>query len=119
MLTIIVSIAAVCVVIFFSFVNPVGCAWAPKCIFKLITGYQCPGCGASRALYALLHGHPLEALSYNYFLLLALPYLFAIVLTGWLPQLSRWKPLIQGPKLAWAYLVLFIIWWILRNILGL
>jgi hypothetical protein len=119
MLTIIVSIAVVCVVIFFSLVNPVGCAWAPKCIFKLISGYQCPGCGASRAIYAMLHGHPLEALSYNYFFLIALPYLLAVIVTGWIPQLSRLKQIVQGETLAWIYLVMFFIWWILRNLLGL
>ena len=27
-----------------------------KCTFKLLTGYDCPGCGSQRALHAMLHG---------------------------------------------------------------
>ncbi len=29
---------------------------APRCLFKLITGYECPGCGSQRAFHSLLHG---------------------------------------------------------------
>ena len=30
--------------------------WLPKCMFHQWTGLYCPGCGATRALAALLHG---------------------------------------------------------------
>ncbi len=116
-LTIVLSVAALFIMVFFFFVNPAHCVWAPKCVFKLITGLQCPGCGASRAIYALLHGRLWEAISYNYFLLLALPYLIAVMLVGWVPAWQKWQRVIQGEKLAWIYIVLCVIWWILRNIL--
>ena len=35
------------------------------CLFKTITGYPCPGCGGTRAAYALLHGDWLGALLIN------------------------------------------------------
>ena len=35
------------------------------CPFKLMTGLDCPGCGATRATWAIVHGHPLRALGYN------------------------------------------------------
>ena len=35
------------------------------CPFKLLTGLDCPGCGATRASWAIVHGHPLRALGYN------------------------------------------------------
>lgn len=54
-------------------VNPVGHTFAPKCAFKLITGYDCPGCGAQRAIHALLHGRLSKALSYNYFMAYSVP----------------------------------------------
>lgn len=35
------------------------------CSFRNITGLYCPGCGATHALYELLHGHLLISLQYN------------------------------------------------------
>lgn len=37
----------------------------PPCWFHAITGWHCPGCGATRCLHALLHGRIAEAASYN------------------------------------------------------
>jgi hypothetical protein len=37
----------------------------PICVFHALTGWQCPGCGGTRALYQLLHLHVGEALHYN------------------------------------------------------
>ena len=39
---------------------------AIPCLFYRFTGFLCPGCGNSRALYALAHLHFIEALRYNY-----------------------------------------------------
>lgn len=52
----------ICAVLLYC-VNPVGHTFVTKCTFKLITGYDCPGCGAQRAIHALLHGRLSEALS--------------------------------------------------------
>ena len=45
--------------IFLFFFNPSSPAnqFFPKCPFRLVTGWQCPGCGSTRALYQLLHLH--------------------------------------------------------------
>lgn len=37
----------------------------PPCLFRLCTGWLCPGCGSARALHALLRGHVLQALRFN------------------------------------------------------
>ncbi len=37
----------------------------PQCSFKALTGLDCPGCGMTRGLHALLHGDLLRALSHN------------------------------------------------------
>lgn len=39
------------------------------CWFKALTGIPCPTCGLGRAYTSLLRGHPLQALSYNPFML--------------------------------------------------
>ena len=47
------------------FLDPTKHSFFPKCAFHLATGYSCPGCGSSRALYALTHGNVLEAVRLN------------------------------------------------------
>ena len=47
------------------FLDPSKQTFFPKCAFHMATGYSCPGCGSSRALYQLTHGNVLEALRLN------------------------------------------------------
>ena len=56
---------------------------APKCPFKLLTGFDCPACGSQRTLHALLRGQWLAAFRYNPFLLLSVPYLLLVAYTTW------------------------------------
>jgi hypothetical protein len=60
--------------VFFRF-NPVQHSFFPVCIFYRMTGLYCPGCGAQRALHALLHGELLTALHFNPLFIVALPFL--------------------------------------------
>src|ERR1700722_13080861 len=53
---------AVAVVFFF---NPSTNGFYPVCQFHRLTGLNCPGCGATRAFYALLHGNFSTALRDN------------------------------------------------------
>ncbi len=39
--------------------------WLPRCMFHEMTGLYCPGCGATRALSALLHGDVRSSLHNN------------------------------------------------------
>jgi Protein of unknown function (DUF2752) len=45
----------------------------PTCPIRSLLGIDCPGCGATRALAALLHGHLPEALRLNALFVLLLP----------------------------------------------
>ncbi len=45
--------------------NPATHAFYPICQFHRLTGLNCPGCGMTRALFALLHGEFLQALRDN------------------------------------------------------
>src|SRR5260370_24056560 len=47
----------------------------PKCPFRLVTGWQCPGCGSTRACYQLIHLHPIAAFKLNPLMVLTLPFI--------------------------------------------
>lgn len=51
--------------------------YLPPCAIHALTGYYCPGCGGSRAVLALIHGHPVRSAFYHPFV----PY--AAVVGGW------------------------------------
>lgn len=60
-----------------------------RCPLNYLTGLQCPGCGAQRMAYHLLHGEWAAAYGSNALLLLALPYsVLGVLLDFWLPRRS-------------------------------
>ena len=65
-----VTAAGIAAVVYFF--NPSAYGIYPVCQFHRLTGLNCPGCGATRALYALLHGDPATALRDNALLVLGL-----------------------------------------------
>lgn len=102
------------------FLDPSRYVLMPKCPFKLITSWSCPGCGIQRCLHALMRGRWSEALHYNYFLVYSLPYFLAVVYTEWGTRglrRQRFRRIFEGREAAYLYCVLFIVWGIVRNIL--
>ena len=85
----------------------------PPCTFREMTGLLCPGCGSTRALHQLLHGHIGEALRLN-------PFFLAVVLGALLsmPSFLRGKSpaLFMKPWFAWASFTVVVAWWIARNV---
>src|SRR4029450_5129901 len=57
----------------------------PACTFRSLTGLACPGCGSTRALHQLLHGHIGNAFVLNPLLLIVLPIMLYVLVrhTGW------------------------------------
>ena len=99
--------------------NPSETEWAPKCIMLKLTGWRCPGCGIQRFVHQMMHGNFAEAVRYNYFAVLVLPYMAVLFFRELLPQgnlkgcLGRW---FINRYWMYAYLVLYFVWWIIRNI---
>jgi Protein of unknown function (DUF2752) len=105
--------------IFLFFFNPASPAnqWFPKCPFRLLTGFQCPGCGSTRALYQLLHLHPLEAFKLNPLMVLTLPFIVYGFL-GFTRSALLGKPqrrLFIPPVYLWMWLALLVFFWVFRN----
>ena len=89
----------------------------PVCLFRFLTGYQCPGCGSTRAMHQLLHGHVVAAFELNPFFLLAMPFLLyalvrysVVVMRG---GVSRQNTL-PAPYI-YALFVVVLSFWIFRN----
>lgn len=99
--------------------DPEGTAFAPKCSFYLLSGYYCPGCGAQRALHALLHGDIHTAWRNNPLLLFLLPYLLlgiALNLYGSITGREyRWA-IFYHRQVIRLLLALLIVYWIARNL---
>jgi Protein of unknown function (DUF2752) len=101
------------------FFNPNTHGFYPVCMFHALTGLNCPGCGATRALYALLHGNLRLALKDN-----ALFVVLLAILSVWSVRFTFRKLKKQpatfnvSPKFLWTFLVVAFVFAILRNLPG-
>ena len=98
--------------------NPEEELLAPKCIFKMLTGLDCPSCGCQRAIHHLLHGDLCIAISYNPFLVYTVPYFLMVVMATYLK--TRWAQRLRyyvfNHRALMLYVALYFLWWIVRNI---
>lgn len=85
----------------------------PPCPFKLLTGWNCPGCGGLRMTHDLLHGDVSAAVVDNVYLLIGLP-----LLAVW----SLWRARRGRPVLSPVLLVMLVVtataWTVVRNLPG-
>ena len=89
------------------------------CLFRTVTGWQCPGCGATRMCLALLRWDWVDAWDANPVLLLMLPVLAIVgvrlavryVQSGSTAG-SKWEI-----ALLWVMFALMIGWGVARNLL--
>lgn len=56
-----------------------GLGWYPQCVFKRMTGWECPGCGGLRAAHEMLHLHFKAAFHYNSLVFVLSPFLLYLV----------------------------------------
>ncbi len=99
------------------FFNPSTHGFYPACLFHQLTGWNCPGCGMTRGLYALLHGDVRLALKDNALLVLTI-----IGLAVWggrlIVQKLRRQPIRLNvpPRLVGTFVILAIVFGVLRNL---
>ena len=99
------------------FFNPSANGFYPVCQFHKLTGLNCPGCGATRALYALLHGDFSTALRDNALFAFTL---LGLAIRGILSGVRKFRGLPDGEffpaKFLWPLLVIAIVFTVLRNL---
>ena len=88
------------------------------CPFFLITGFQCPGCGISRMLMALIRLDFVSAFHYNPAVLLTSPILLFFLIRSDIGYIRTGKSSVNKYNFVWiAELVILLAFGVVRNLL--
>jgi hypothetical protein len=99
------------------FFDPSHTPFYPQCMFHHLTGLNCPGCGATRAVYALLHGRWQVALRDN--ILFVITGIAMASRLGWMGVQHLRQQRIMSLIPTWSlipWLVIALVFGVLRNL---
>jgi hypothetical protein len=92
---------------------------SPTCILKLTTGFDCPGCGGTRAFWYLLHGNLPQAARNHAVFVFALPFLLYMYV-AWSAKLVFKRDVLPAlrpsPWVLSAFLGAWLVFSVLRNL---
>lgn len=85
--------------LYVALMNPNESGAYPQCPLRALTGLDCPGCGLTRAAYALMHADVMRAIDHNILAVVIFP-LAILAFARWtasrlgysMPGLPRWRP---------------------------
>jgi hypothetical protein len=97
------------------FIEPGATPWLPQCPFYELTGLYCPGCGTTRMLYFLVHGHPLLAFRENALAMLVFPAILYKLLRTFAGKTNVSNPQISY-RLGTAFVVVVLVFGVTRNL---
>ena len=101
------------------FFNPAHNDIFPGCVFKKVTGWDCPGCGSQRAAHELLHFNFSTAFSYNALFTISVPYVLVGLLIN-LPVLKNRcqhiRTILYGWNAVLVITVITVLFFIFRNL---
>jgi hypothetical protein len=116
---IVLGATAICVGAMVYFFNPSTHGFYPVCVFHALTGLNCPGCGMTRSLYALLHGNLRLALKDNALFVLTLAALAVWGVHFILRKLKNQSATFNlPPKFLWTFLFIAVVFAVVRNLPG-
>jgi hypothetical protein len=89
----------------------------PRCPFYTYAHFLCPGCGATRALYEMLHGNVAGAWHYNAFLTVLAPLTALWIVAVWFRCARKNEtPDFRVPRAAWVLVaVVAVLFTVARN----
>jgi len=89
------------------------------CAFKGLTGLDCPGCGGQRSVHHLLHLEIIQALRYNAFFILLIPYLVLLSyyeIRRFFWEIPKPENFFTSNKMLWVFLISLLVFGIIRNL---
>jgi hypothetical protein len=88
------------------------------CLLKLTTGFDCPGCGGTRAFYYLVQGNIPAAARHHLVFVFAVPFLIYAYLMWAGNRVFRWRlpQLRPGPLALVVFLISLGIYTVMRNL---
>lgn len=96
----------------------IGAAASPTCLVKLTTGFDCPGCGGTRAFWYLLHGNLPAAARSHLVAVFAAPFL-VYMYVAWAANLvfkRKLPALTLSPRVISTFLIVWGVFTVLRNL---
>lgn len=116
-----ITIGGIAAAVIYGMFDPADHALFPKCPFLMLTGgLRCPGCGSQRAIHALLHLQFKDAFMFNPLVIISIPFLVLLVTASILKDSHpQFYNKMNSSLISKLLLVIFILWWIVRNIVGL
>ncbi|NJC81751.1 DUF2752 domain-containing protein [Planosporangium mesophilum] len=89
---------------------------APTCLLKLTTGFDCPGCGGTRAFWYLLHGNLPQAARNHALFVFAVPFL-VYMYVAWSAKLVAKREVLPAFRLSPTTLAVFLAVWFVFSVL--
>ena len=110
------SLLAMGAVYLFAF-EPGKTGFFPICMFRFFTGFTCPGCGTTRAVHQILHGHFLTAFTLNPLFIIAIPFMLFAFLRYTVTVLRGGVLRPNALPASYIYAIFFVVlsFWIFRN----
>ena len=106
-------------IVIYGKLNPENSQLFPKCPFRMLTGYKCPGCGSQRAIHFLLNLEIGSAVRANALLVFSIPYVILLIMAEFFREKNeffrRLYHALFSPKAIWTVFAVVVVWWIARN----
>lgn len=114
---IVVTISLIALAIAYYLFDPVEVKWMPKCMWKVATATDCPGCGSQRMAHALMHGDFRGAWHANAYALCMIPVIiFLLCLEFAKARYPKLYATVHRPAVITSLAATVILWWVLRNL---
>jgi hypothetical protein len=95
-----------------------GATAVPTCVAKIATGFDCPGCGGTRAFFFLLQGNLPAAARHHLVFVFAVPFLVYAYVAWAGNRIFRWRlpQLRPGPAAIGAFITALGVFTLARNL---